>query len=135
MFAGRICVFNSQAVTFKNEQILCDNNLSDSLYHSCNVNLHSCEAINLCDQAYDFKNMTSYLLVHRNISSLQAHLDEFNVFFHKFSTLPSIIFVSETCINVNPLFNINIPGYTFLQTRSPTKAGGLGTYQITLGFQ
>ena len=59
MFVDRNCVPNSQAVTFENEQILGDNNLSDSLFHSCDANLHSCEAINLCDQAYDFNNMTS----------------------------------------------------------------------------
>ena len=68
------------------------------------------------------------MFAHLNISPLQAHFDELNVFLYKFSTHPSIIFLSETRINVNPLFNISIPGYTFLYTPSPTKAGGVGAY-------
>ena len=41
---------------------------------------------------------------------------------------PSIIFISETCINKEPLININLPGYTFLHSPSPSVVGGVCTY-------
>ena len=37
-------------------------------------------------------------------------------------------FLSETRININPLINISIPGYSFVHLPSPTKAGGVGAY-------
>lgn len=42
--------------------------------------------------------------------------------------IPDIIAKSETKLNENNLFNINIPGYVFLNTNSETSAGGVGLY-------
>ena len=68
-------------------------------------------------------------MIHLNISSLQSHFDELNEFLVNFSSPPSIIFISETRINVEPLINsINLPGYTFIHVPSTTKAGGVGAY-------
>ena len=69
-----------------------------------------------------------HLIIHLSISSLPAHFDEFNEFLLNFSNPPSIIFISETRINVEPLINVNLPGYTFLHLPSNTKAGGVGAY-------
>ena len=36
--------------------------------------------------------------------------------------------INKTRINVEPLINVNIPGYTFLHLPSNTRAGGVGAY-------
>ena len=40
----------------------------------------------------------------------------------------SIVFILETCINIEPSTNVTIPGYTFIHCPSLTKAGGVGAY-------
>ena len=59
---------------------------------------------------------------------MQSHFDELNEFLLSFSSPPSVIFISETRINVEPLINVNIPGYTFRHLPSNTRAGGVGAY-------
>ena len=41
---------------------------------------------------------------------------------------PNVIAISETKLNDNSRQNVNIPGYTFLNTNSKTAAGGVGLY-------
>ena len=62
---------------------------------------------------------------------IQAHFDELNDLLVQLRYSSSIIFLSETCINVARTVNINIPGYTFVHNPSPTKAGGVGAYIST----
>ena len=71
------------------------------------------------------------MLIHLNISSLQAQFDELNGFLLQLPYFPSMIFLSETRINVAQTVNVNIPGYPFAHNPSPTKAGGIGTYIST----
>ena len=73
----------------------------------------------------------SHLILHFNICSLQAYFDELFDFLKEFSSLPSIIFISENRINNNPMINIDIPGYYFVHFPFPTKAGGVGAYLST----
>ena len=62
---------------------------------------------------------------------LQAHFDELNNLLVQLPYFSSIIFLSETCINVARTININIPCYTFVRNPSPTKADGVGAYIST----
>ena len=41
---------------------------------------------------------------------------------------PEIIAISETKLDDQNIYNISIPGYVFLNTNSPTRAGGVGLY-------
>ena len=75
----------------------------------------------------------SHFILHLNICSLQAYFDELLDFLQEFSSLPSLIFVSETRINNNPMINIDIHIYFFVHFLSPAKAGGVGAYLSTLG--
>ena len=59
---------------------------------------------------------------------MQSHFDELNEFLLRFSSSPSVIFISETRINVEPLINVNIPGYIVLHVPSNTRAGSVGPY-------
>ena len=79
-------------------------------------------------ELFQYNNVTSQLVIHLNISSLLAHFDELNKFLLNFSSPLSITFISETRINVEPLININLPGYTFFHVPSTTKAGGVAAY-------
>ena len=103
-------------------------NLPDVLFQFFKNNIKTCETYDLSQKTFIFDNNLSFISIHLNIASLQAHFDDLNEFFLKFSNLPAVIFLSETRIKTDPLININIPGYTFLHYPSPTNAGGVGVY-------
>ena len=105
-----------------------DNNLPDLLYQSLYTNVTSCITHDLSDQQFVYNKIATHLIIYLNICSLQSHFDELNEFLLSFSSPPSVIFISETRINVEPLINVNIPGYTFLHLPSNTRAGGVGAY-------
>ena len=87
-----------------------------------------CEVFNLDAKAFDIDIRSSHLFLHLNTSSLQYHFEELNELLCDFSNPPVIIFLSESRININPLVNIDIPGYTFIHYPSPIRAGGVGAY-------
>ena len=62
---------------------------------------------------------------------MQAHFEELNDLVLQLPYFPSIIFLSETRVNVAPTINVNIPGYTFVHNPFPSKAGGAGAYIST----
>ena len=77
-------------------------------------------------KTFIFEKNSSYVFVHFNIASLQAHFGDLNKFLLKFSNPAFAIFLSETRIKTNSLININIAGYDFLRYPFPTNAGGVG---------
>ena len=60
--------------------------------------------------------------------SLTKNLTMLNDILDTFKKVPDIIAISETKLNDNYLSNISIPGYSFLNTKSKTSAGGPGLY-------
>ena len=131
MIAHPSGVLPHQAATAENEESFeFDDNISDFLYQSLKSYIKSCETYDLSRLTYDFNNKRSFLLLHINISSLQTHIDELNDLLLNFTSPPSILFISETRINIKPHININIPGYVFLHFPSPTKADGVGAYVL-----
>ena len=82
-------------------------NLTDPLFESFSAKIKPCNMFDLNLHVYDFDSNASFLIIHLNICSLQAYFDDFNLFLQKFSHPPSIIFLSETRININPIININ----------------------------
>ena len=69
-----------------------------------------------------------YIKYFINISTLQSYFNELEEFLSNFPNPSSIILLSETCINVDPQINIDVPDYLFFHIPSPTKAGGVGVY-------
>ena len=102
------------------------NNLTEVFFYILQSNINLCNTHNLNKQLFQYNNVTSQLVIHLNISSVQAHFDELNEFLLNFSSPLSIIFISETRINVEPLININQPGYTFIHVPLTTRTGGVG---------
>ena len=67
-------------------------------------------------------------MMHFNIRSLQKNLTSLNDFILTVKKNPEIIAISETKLQDENIYNISIPGYVFLNTYSPTRAGGVGLY-------
>ena len=131
MIARPSDVFPHQAATAENEETFeFDDNISDFLHQLLKSNFKSCKTYDLSRLTYDFNSKRSFLLLHINMSFLQAHLDELNDLFLNFTSPPSIVFISETRININPRINKNTPGNVFLHFPSPTKANGVGAYVL-----
>ena len=96
------------AGTVQNDVALDHSELADTLFHSLNENIDQCEYFALDDHDYCFGSNSSFLCVHLNISSLQAHFDELKELLFKFPIPPSIIALSETRINLISSVNLNI---------------------------
>ena len=122
--ATNCCDSDSQAVTIDLNQ----QNLTDFISNSLSSNVNSCDYFDLSRLNNITKKDPCHLFLHLNISSLQAHFDNLFDFLSQLDQPPSIVFISETRINVEPSTNITIPGYTFIHCPSPTKAGGVGAY-------
>ena len=114
-----------QAANPENALRIDQNNLPDILFKSLS-DIKPCEVFNLDAKAFDMDDRSSDFFLLLNISSLQYHFEELNELLCNFSNPLVIIFLSETRININPLINIDIPGYAFIHYPSPTRAVGIG---------
>ena len=75
-------------------------NLPDAIYQSFNANLNPCKLFDSSIEGFSFNRNNIHLFEHLNICSQQAHFDESNELILKLPILPSIIFFSETRINM-----------------------------------
>ena len=70
-----------------------------------------------------------FSMLHINISSLSKHIDELRNLLLVLSHPFDVIGITETRLNsIDPLVNIEIPGYTFIHTPTTTQCGGAGIY-------
>ena len=67
-------------------------------------------------------------MMHFNMRSLPKNLTSLNDLILTVKETPEIIAISETKLQDENIYNISIPGYVFLNTNSPTRAGGVGLY-------
>ena len=116
-----------QAAILENALEIDQNNLPDILFQSLS-DIKPCEVFNLDAKAFDIDNRSFHFFLHLNISSLQYLFEELDELLCNVSNPRVIILLSETRININPLINIDIPGYTFFHYPSSTRAGGVGAY-------
>ena len=120
-----VCAFSSsQADT---SEYINHNSLPDMLSDSLRTNIKACNYYDIF-KLNTTLNDSSHIFIHLNISSLQSHFDKLYDLLLELTDSPSIIFISETRINKEPLININQPGYTFLHFPSPSVVGGVGAY-------
>ena len=101
----------------------------DETYSQLNNNILPCEYYDELSPSSGQQH--SSLVLHINIRSLQKKFDDFFNLLRSLPQPPVIIASSETHINLHPLSNIEIPGYTFYYSNSP-KAGGVGMYVSNL---
>ena len=69
-----------------------------------------------------------FSMMHFNIRSPPKDLTSLNDLILTVKETPEIIAISETKLQDENIYNISIPGYVFLNTNSPTRAGGVGLY-------
>ena len=135
MAASSYCDFSSREATSENYEpkrtIIDKTNVPDRLFQSLKANISPCKTYDFENNRFCVNRINSHLILYLNICSLQAYFDQLLDFLQEFSSLPSIIFISETHINNNPMINIDIPGYYFVHFPSPTEAGGVGAYLST----
>jgi hypothetical protein len=71
----------------------------------------------------------SFTMIHMNIASLQAHIDEFRSFLTFLNHPFDVICITETRLHeASPLVNIDITDYDFHHTPTSTECGGAGIY-------
>ena len=92
---------------------------------------------NIESQYYSIKRSGNFLhankhcgfsMIHLNMRSLSANLTSLEDVLSTVKSIPDIIAISETKLKDDSIYNINIPGYVFVNTNSPTNAGGVGIY-------
>ena len=92
---------------------------------------------NIESQYYSIKRSGNFLhanehcgfsMIHLNMHSLSANLTSLEDVLSTVKSTPDIIAMSETKLKYDNIYNINIPGYVFVNTNSPTSAGWVGIY-------
>ena len=75
-------------------------------------------------------NKSSFSMVHINVASLSLHIDDLKMFLELLDHPWDIIGVSETKSKeeCDPLINISIAGYDFIQTATKYFFGGVGLF-------
>ena len=75
---------------------------------------------------YETKKHHGFSIIHLNMRSLPKNLTSLQDIILTVKGTPEIIALSETKLQEKNIYNISIPGYAFLNTNSPTSAGGVG---------
>ena len=93
------------------------------------VDIHS-KYFTLLELASAQTNTNDLMILHTNIWSLSAHIDELVFLCGQCNTIVNIIGVSETwnSIQNESLTNIDIEGYNLYKTKSLSQNGGAGLY-------
>jgi hypothetical protein len=74
------------------------------------------------------KKKNGFFVFHCNMRSLSKNVSLLEDILLAVKETPNLIAISETKLNDNGRQNVNIPGYTFLNSNSKTAAGGVGLY-------
>ena len=102
--------------------------LCDQIFNSITSNIADCDFIDFYDNSSNLWNGNdSLILVHLNIRSLHKSFDNLHEFVSLLPFKPDVICLSESRIN-QPLKNIQLQGYNFLNAKPGKKAGGVAVY-------
>ena len=98
------------------------------IFNSITSNIADCNYIDFYDNSLNFWNGNdSLILVHLNVRSLHKNFDDLHEFFSLLPFKPDVICLCESRIN-QPLKNIQLQGYNFLNAKPSKKAGGVAGY-------
>ena len=103
--------------------------LSDKIYESISSNILKCDYFDLKKntQIYSSEN-NSLNIIHLNIRSLNKNFEKFYDFIQSLSYTLDVVRLSESRIKKQPLINVNLPGYNFLNFSPLKNAGGVAMY-------
>ena len=107
-----------------------DNRSTDSidLSRMLTNNLKPCVYTEFSDFDSRIDVTQALFMIHINIRSLQKHFDTLVEMLQLLPALPQLICIIKTKINKEPLVNIELEIYHFLNANSVTQAGGVGIY-------
>ena len=95
---------------------------------SITSNIDDCDYIDFYNNSSNLWNCKdSLILVHLNITSLHKNFDDLPEFVCLLPFKPNVICLSESRI-YQPLKNIQLQGYNFLNAKPGKKAGGVAVY-------
>ena len=100
-----------------------ETNLTEIVYKTMTSNIKPTAEYDLINEKPVVAS-NNYVLLHINISSIHAHLDELKKLLLATKIMPALILICET--RNKPLLNVNIDGYSLMRKPSPTQAGGFG---------
>ena len=102
--------------------------MCNQIFISITFNIADCDYIDFYDKSLNFWNGNdSLILVHLNIRSLHKNFDDLREFVSLLPFKPDVICLSESRNN-QPLKNIQLQGYNFLNAKHGKKAGGVAVY-------
>ena len=99
----------------------------ENIQDCCTLNMDKLSVSKFMPQ---YSKHMPFLLIHFNIRSIQKNYEDLVTLLHDINPYPSVICLSETKLQQDPIKNISIEGYTFLHSPSKKKSGGVGLYIV-----
>ena len=102
--------------------------LCDDMYRAITSKIGKCKYFDVNATNFPQSNNYSLKLMHLNIRSLPKNYDALCNLLQSLKFFPDLFCLTETRIKDRPLFNISLPGYSFVHVNSKTAAGGVAVY-------
>ena len=103
--------------------------LCDKIYESFSTNILKCYCFDISkNNQINMNDNDSLCIIHLNIRSLNKNFDKLYDFLVCVPFTPDVLCLSESCIKKQPLVNINLSGYSFVNVDPVGNAGGIAMY-------
>ena len=103
--------------------------LCDKIYESFSTNILKCHYFDISkNNQINMKCNNSWSIIHLNIRSLNKNFDKLYDFLLCLPFTPDVLCLSESRIKKQPLVNINLSGYSFVNVDPVGNAGGGAMY-------
>ena len=103
--------------------------LCDKIYESFSTNILKCHYFDISkNNQIKMNDNDSLSIIHLNIRSLNKNFDKLYDFLVCLSFTPDVLCLSKSCIKKQPLVNINLSGYSFVNVDPVDNAGGVAMY-------
>ena len=98
------------------------------MHRATTSKIGNCEYFDVNATNFPQSNNYSLKLMHLNICSLHKNYDALYNLLQSLKFSLDLFCLTETRIRDQPLFNISLPGYSFVHVNSQTAAGGVAVY-------
>ena len=103
--------------------------LRDKIYKSFSTNILKCHYFDISqNNQINMKDNNSLSIIHLNIRSLNKNFDKLYDFLLRLTFTPDVLCLSESRIKKQPLVNINLSGYCFVNVDPVGNARGIAMY-------
>ena len=103
--------------------------LCDKIYESFSTNILKCHYFDISkNNQINMKDNNSLSIIHLNIRLLNKNFDKLYDFLLCLPFTPDVLCLSKSRIKKQPLVNINLSGYSFVNVDPVGNAGGVARY-------